>query len=111
MNAQTPEEKCRRKFLRLVPAMGMGALVFAGSAIGQDILLKEGDSDAAAIDYRSDAKMVDRSKFPKFTDGQNCRSCNLYFEEKGATTGACGIVFGKVVAAAGWCSSWEKKAG
>ena len=77
----------------------------------QDVLLKDSDSDAIAIDYQSNASAVDTAKFPKYAKGQNCRSCNLYVEEKGASTGACGIVFGKLVEAKGWCSSWEKKPG
>ncbi len=75
----------------------------------QDVLLKDGDSDAMSIDYRSDASTVDTAKFPKYAKGQNCRSCSLYTEEKGASTGACAIVYGKVVEAKGWCSAWEKR--
>ncbi len=92
--------------------LGLGALLLVEPVLAQqEVLLKDSDSEAIAIEYRSDAATVDTAKFPKYAKGQTCRSCSLYVEEKGASTGACGIVFGKSVEAKGWCSAWEKKPG
>lgn len=111
-NHSAPNQTSRRNFLATAPVLGIGAWLLVEPALAQqDVLLKDGDSEAVAIDYRSDAATVDAAKFPKFAKGQNCRSCNLYVEDKGASTGACGIVFGKFVEAKGWCSAWEKKPG
>jgi len=101
----------RRQFLCTGPALGLGTVLLARQALAQqpDALLKDSDPEAVAIDYRSDASKVDAAKFPKYAPGQDCRSCNQYFGDKGAATGACGIVFGKDVEAKGWCSAWEKK--
>jgi hypothetical protein len=102
----------RRQFLGSAPLIGLGSLLLIKPALAQqDHVLKDSDSEAVAIDYHSDASAVNVSKFPKYAKGQNCRTCSLYVEDTGAATGACGIVFGKLVEAKGWCSSWEKKPG
>lgn len=97
----------RRKTLVLALAGASGGL-FASATQAQDAVLQESEQEARAIQYVSDASRVDASKFPNYKRGQTCASCSLYVGDKGAKTGGCGIVFGKLVAAAGWCSSWEK---
>ena len=87
----------------------MGALGWLDVAVAQDAILKDSDPEAAAIEYRTDATQVEPSKYPKYAKGQNCSNCNIFYADTGAPTGACGIVFGKLVAATGWCTSYEKK--
>ena len=87
----------------------MSALGWTEGALAQDAILKDSDPEAAAIEYRTDAAQVDPSKLPKDVAGKNCSNCNIFYADTGAPTGACGIVFGKLVAATGWCTSYEKK--
>ena len=97
----------RRRFLRLTTLA-----VMAGSGPDRALaepVLKDGDTEAAAIEYVSDARKVDRARFPNYQPGQSCANCGLYAGDKGATSGPCGIVLGKEVAAAGWCNSWEAR--
>jgi hypothetical protein len=99
----------RRQFIRLVPALSLGTLLLQ-NAHSEDAVLKDDDAEARAINYRTNANQVDRAKFPKYAPGQNCNNCLLFIGEPGKPTGGCGVVFGKQVAATGWCSSWEVKA-
>jgi hypothetical protein len=111
MNDINPKVKSRRQFLQVAPVLGVGALGWLDVAVAQDAILKDSDQEAAAIEYRTDATQVEPSKYPKYTKGQNCSNCNIFYADNGASTGACGVVFGKVVAATGWCTSYEKKPG
>lgn len=97
----------RRMFLYRV-SLGGAVGLLGGASRAEDVVMQDGDQDARAIEYTSDAAHVDTQKFPKFRAGQTCANCSLYAGDKGAPNGPCGIVFGKLVAAAGWCSSWEK---
>ena len=82
---------------------------FVGPVRAADDMLNENDSDGQAIDYRADARKVDRQRFAQFRPGQRCGNCAIYTAEAGADHGAGAIVFGKFVSADGWCSSYEKK--
>jgi hypothetical protein len=108
MNYIEPKAKSRRQFLQIAPVLGVCALGVE-VAVAQDATLKDSDPEAAAIEYRTDAAQVDPSKYPKYMAGQNCSNCNIFYADSGASTGACGIVFSKLVAASGWCTSYEKK--
>jgi hypothetical protein len=108
MNDINPMVKSRRQFLHVVPILWMGALGWMKGAVAQDAILKDSDPEAAAIEYRTEATQVEPSKYPKYARGQNCSNCNIFYADSGAPTGACGIVFGKLVAASGWCTSYEK---
>jgi hypothetical protein len=73
-------------------------------------VLRDGDTEAQSIDYTSDARKVDRARFPHYEPGQACQNCKLFTSTDDTRLGSCEIVFGKLVAAQAWCSSWEKKA-
>lgn len=96
----------RRQIIALTPLL---ALPGAQAARAADELLKDSDSDAQAIDYRSEAGQVDRKRFTQYRPGQTCANCAIYTADPGASYGACAIVFGKFVSARGWCSSYERK--
>ena len=98
----------RRRILGWAPLIAVARMDAVHAA---DELLQDPDSDAQAIDYRADARDVDRQRFPAFRTGQTCSNCAIYTADAGADHGACAIVFGKFVSARGWCSSYEKKAG
>jgi len=98
----------RRQFMA-VSAVSVASLVTAKVAYAQP-MLGEGEPQAVALGYKADAADVDRAKFAKFQDGQRCDNCQLYIA-KDANAGPCSIFPGKLVAAAGWCNLWIKKAG
>lgn len=92
-----------------------------GAATAAAPLVDPNDSAAKAVNYVHDVKSIKDVKLQteragvKFKD-QNCKNCAFYQNDKEATTSGkksapCQMPFaaGKVVAAAGWCSSWAKK--
>lgn len=85
------------------------AALTASQAWAQGALVAEGDAQAAALAYKTDATKVDKKKFPKFAADQNCSSCALY-QGKSGDAGPCPLFPGKQVSAKGWCSAWVKKA-
>ena len=91
----------RRAWL-LSAAAGL-TLTPLGVAHGADAaLLSEDDPAAKALAYVEDAG---RSK--EAQPGANCSNCVLYADTPGAGQGACKLFTGKLVKAAGWCSSWS----
>ena len=90
----------RRRFLRL-STLAVAAGSGPGGALAAPVL-KDGDTEAAAIEYVADARKVDRARFPNYQPGQTCANCGLYAGDKGAASSPCGIVRGTEVAAAAW---------
>ena len=72
-------------------------------------LLDEKDPQAVALGYVAVASKADKSKFPKYADGQFCSNCSLY-QGGAAAQGGCPLFPGKQVLANAWCSAWVKKA-
>lgn len=92
-----------------------------GAAAPAATLVDPNDPAAKAVNYVHDVKNIKDVKLQtersgvKFKD-QNCNGCAFYQKEKEAMTSGkksapCQMPFaaGKVVASAGWCSSWAKK--
>jgi len=98
----------RRQFMA-VSAVSVASLVTAKVAFAQP-MLGESEPQAVALGYVEDAANVDKAKFAKYQEGQICDNCQLY-TAKDDKAGACSIFPGKLVAAAGWCNLWVKKAG
>ena len=96
----------RRVFLMTVAAAGAGVTSLAQA----QAMVDEKDAQATALGYVSDAKRVDKKKYAKYADGQQCAACALYQGKAGDKSGPCGIFAGKQVASTGWCSAWAKKA-
>ena len=90
----------------LTVTLGSGLTGTARADAGSADALQDGDADARSIEYVSDASHVERSRYPKYAPGQSCRNCSLFIADGNSPLGACGLVFGKLVAAAGWCVSW-----
>ena len=74
--------------------------------------LDPNDPSAKALLYVPDAKNVD-TKNPmaaRYAAGQTCSNCQVIQGKDGEAYRPCAIFPGKLVAAAGWCSAWAKKA-
>ena len=106
-----PTEKMttgRRQFI-LHSIAGAGALALAQQASAQ-AMVAEGDPQATALSYVSDAAKVDKAKQPKFAASQNCGNCSLFQGKASDASGGCPLFAGKKVASKGWCSAYSKKA-
>jgi hypothetical protein len=84
------------------------------AAAGTAKLVAETDPTAKALKYVHDATKAKREK-RGVTEGkdQNCSNCQLYTmptKIDGKDAGKCLMIQGGLVAAAGWCASWAKKA-
>ena len=100
----------RRTFLMRVAgaAAALAASRLAFAQVGTP--LSESDPQAQALGYKTDATKADKVKFPKYSAGQTCSSCQLYQGKPTDATGPCPLFQNKLVAAKGWCSAWVKKA-
>ena len=72
-------------------------------------LLDEKDPQATALGYVAVAAKADKTKFPKYADGQQCSNCALY-QGGTAEQGGCPLFPGKQVLGKAWCSAYNKKA-
>jgi hypothetical protein len=99
----------RRTVLHIVPAIG--ASVIAGSARAQANAkpVDEKEAQAVALGYVTDAKRVDKAKFPKYAPPQHCAICQFYQGAATAATAPCTIFGGRPVAGPGWCSAYVAK--
>ena len=93
----------------MVSAVSVATLASVKVAYAQPMVV-ETDAQAVALGYVAVAADVNKSKFPKYKDGQMCSNCQLY-TAKTDIAGACSIFPGKLVAGLGWCNLWIKKAG
>jgi hypothetical protein len=82
-----------------VPESRAAAPDAGGSALP---LLVESDPAAKMLHYVQDARRASGA-----TGGASCESCSLYSGASGADRGACTLFPGKLVKAAGWCTSWS----
>jgi hypothetical protein len=72
--------------------------------------LDEQDVAAKAYAYQQDARSVDPRLFPGYRRGQSCSTCAL-IELGSARMRGCSLFPGRLVAAAGWCRSWQVRGG
>ncbi len=68
------------------------------------------DALAVSLGYVDDAANVDRTKYPNHVPASQCSNCALYLGKASEASGGCPLFQGQLVTAAGWCSSWAKKA-
>ena len=64
------------------------------------------DPQAVAVGYVEDAAQVDAKKYKAYVKGSSCDNCLLLQGSSGARYRPCNLFAGKLVSAAGWCSSW-----
>jgi hypothetical protein len=78
------------------------ALYPLNAAVAADAPLLSPDAkEAKAVKYVEDASQAKGA-----IAGSTCANCALYQGHAGSSMGPCQIFAGKVVKAAGWCSSW-----
>ena len=101
----------RRAIVHWVPAAG--AALLAGRAAAQATAAKpvdEKEPQAVSLGYVTDAKRVDKAKFPKYSPPQHCAICQFYQGAATAPTAPCTIFGGRPVAGPGWCRAYVAKA-
>lgn len=70
------------------------------------------DPQAVALGYVDDTTKVDKKKYPKHDNSQQCNNCQFYVKaQEEENIAPCTILANKGVAAKGWCSAWAKRAG
>ena len=100
----------RRLFLRLAALSG-AALLATRQALADAPVLDEKDPQAVALGYVADAARANKAKYPAYTAGQACSSCQFYQGKADSALAPCPLFAGKQVAAKGWCSAYSKKVG
>ena len=99
----------RRVFLATTVCGFAGISVVTVGPVSAQAMVAETDPQAAAQGYKANTAQVDQKKFVKHNAEQKCVNCQLY-QSKAADNGTCTIFPGKLVAAAGWCTAYQKKA-
>src|SRR5215216_550992 len=101
----------RRSILQAIPAAGISLIAAraAAQAAGPKPV-DEKEPQAVSLGYVTDAKRVDKTKFPKYAPPQRCAICQFYQAAPTAPTAPCTIFGGRPVAGPGWCSAYVAKA-
>jgi hypothetical protein len=69
----------------------------------------EKEPQALALGYVTDAKRVDKARFPKYAPPQRCAVCQLYEGPPAAASAPCTLFARRPVAGPGWCSAYVPK--
>jgi hypothetical protein len=105
----------RRNFLRVTTASGVaiacGVVTAQTPAPSSAPMLSEQDPQAIALGYVTLATRVDKTKYPKFAQGQHCAACQLYQGPATAPVAPCTVFGGKQVNGPGWCSAYTPRPG
>lgn len=95
----------RRIFIMSSCAAALAA-ISTGKALAEERQpLQEDEALAREFSYVSDARKVDQKKFPDFKPGDRCSKCQIY-EDGPNEMGGCPLFPKRLVAAAGWCTSF-----
>jgi len=109
-------DSSRRSFLASAAVAASAAFIGlrprAAAAAGENLPhLSESDPLAKSLGYQSDAKNVDKTKFPTYKAGDHCGVCRFFQGTPGADSGygGCQIFAGYSVEATGWCASFNAR--
>ena len=91
------------------PAPVAEAPAAPAASVATGPLVDEKDAQAIGLGYVAVATKADKTKFPKYADGQQCSNCSLY-QGGSAEQGGCPLFAGKQVVSKAWCSAYNKKA-
>ncbi|MGH8170969.1 MAG: high-potential iron-sulfur protein [Steroidobacteraceae bacterium] len=115
MSKNSPDSS-RRSFLATAAVAASAALVGlkppSARAAGENLPhLSESDPLAKSLGYQSNAKNVDKSKFPTHKAGERCGVCRFFQGTAGQSSGygGCQIFAGYSVNADGWCASFNAR--
>lgn len=101
-----PHNPSRRQLLK---RLTLGATAFTAATALQPRPASAADAKAISPDDPA-AKAVsyveNAAQAKGATPGSNCANCGLYQGASGSPQGPCQLFGGKLVKAAGWCSSW-----
>ncbi|OXI68662.1 High potential iron-sulfur protein [Burkholderia sp. AU31280] len=100
----------RRRFIATTTVLASALALGRRAAAADAGAVKESDTNAQTLGYKTDASRVDHAKFPKLQAGETCSNCQFFQGKAGAGMGPCAIFGGKQVNAKGWCSAYSKKA-
>jgi len=101
----------RRTFIIRITTTGAAVTFGTQSVFAQKLEpVKDSDSNAVALGYKTDGTKTDVKKYPKYTKDQYCANCALWVGDAKANEGKCALFAGKAVAAKAWCSAWAKRA-
>jgi hypothetical protein len=94
-----------------VVQFGLGSTaLLTSSAFAQGAMLADSDQQTIVLGYKSEATKTDKTKFPKYAQGQYCGTCALFQGKTGDKAGACPLYAGKKFSINGWCGGNAKKA-
>ena len=100
----------RRTFMLHAVAAG-ATLTGPGLALAAPTKVDEADPKAASLGYRNDSNQVDKTRFPTHSAGEKCSGCMAWLGKPSDAWAECDLMVNKLVANAGWCSSFVKLKG
>ena len=96
----------RRRLLKVIAiaagSASFGNAVLSGTARAAEVV-GESDPAAMALKYKADATQARERKDP----AAFCDNCTLYTGKTDGANGPCAVLANRLVAAKGWCLSWE----
>lgn len=95
-----------RRSLLITMGLGAAATVIRDGWAAETPKLDPKDPAGAAVGYVENASQVDTKKYPAYAKDSNCANCLLLLGKAGSDYRPCRLFPGKLVAVAGWCSSW-----
>jgi len=95
----------RRSFVLLAVAAGGGLACGRAMAIQK---FEESEAKAVSLGYKHDTAQVDHKRFPKHTVGEKCNNCMAWLGKPTDPWAECDLTADRLVANAGWCSSYVK---
>lgn len=96
----------RRIFI--IHAAAVGGALACGRAMAAPKKFEETEPKATSLGYKHDSSTVDNKRFPKHTPGEKCNNCMAWLGKPADAWAECDITADRLVANAGWCSSYVK---
>lgn len=96
----------RRVFMMTLVA---GGTLACGAASAAPKRIEENEPKAVSLGYRHDTAQVDKKRFPKHSASEKCNNCMAFLGKPSDAWAECDLLADRLVANAGWCSSYVKK--
>jgi hypothetical protein len=104
-------DTARRIFIARILASGCAATAIPLVARAAPPHVEEDDETAVALGYRHESNKVDGTRYPNHRTQQRCANCSFFQGDESDEWAGCAMFGRKHIAAAGWCSAWNKKPG